>query len=94
MSGEMPAGVTGGLGVVYGLIALVYIFLALYLGRYASGIGKLMADPKSPHLEYALKAQRSFWTLSGILMLISIVVGVLGIVAAIVIPMMAAAGAA
>jgi len=94
MSDEMPAGFTGAFGVMYGLVALIYIFLALFLGRYASGIGKLMAEPKAPNLEYALKAQRSFWTLSGIIMLISIVIGVLGIVAAIVIPMMTAGGAA
>ena len=90
-SEQMPAGFAGVMGVFYGIFALVYIFLALFLGRYASGIKTLMAEPKAPNLEYALKAQRSFWALSGVLTLIGIGLAVIGIIAAIAIPFMAGA---
>ena len=55
-----------GVGVLYLVLALLYIPPVLYLNRYASRIRDLMDDPSSFNLEQALKAQKSFWKYIGV----------------------------
>ncbi len=73
-----------GAAVVYVLIALLYFFGALHLGRYASHISILETNASIQSLEDALAAQKTFWRFVGILfavvMAISAVLIVLGIV--------------
>ena len=76
------------MAVVYLLIALVYLFLGVYLLRYGGAIGRLLRDGQTQSMEEALQCQRKFWRLGGLLALISVVLALGGIVAAIVIPML------
>jgi hypothetical protein len=67
------AGGTRGAGVglvaslFMGAFGLLYFFPALFLWRYASGIGKLMTSGRADDLEESLQAQKSFWKFIGIL---------------------------
>ncbi len=83
----MPQGMFAGMGVVYLLMALLYIFPATYLVKYSSAIGRLVSDGRAADMEAALNQQRKFWKFVGVLALIGIVLMVLGIVAAIALPM-------
>ena len=80
----------GALGFIYIAFALLYIFPALLLARYASRIKNLINHPEDATLADALDQQRKFWKFTGIL---TIVVFVLGILAGIVLPIIAAVGA-
>lgn len=82
----VPAGLFLGMTVFYLIGALVYIFLGVYLVRYAGAIGRLVQSGAASEMETALEQQRKFWKLAGILALISIVLAVIGILAAIAIP--------
>ena len=73
----------------YFVIAAIYVFLGMYLLKYARAIGQLMVDDDVATLELALQSQQKFWRLAGIMVLIMLVLSLIGIVAAIVIPMMA-----
>jgi hypothetical protein len=55
---------------LYALAAFLYFMLGLYLNRYASRIADTARSLREDHLEAALAAQRSFWRLLGILVLI------------------------
>ena len=82
----------GGTGMIFGmaagyaLFAVIYIFLAIYLIKYNSAIGRLVQSSAVPDMEEALTVQRKFWKLAGILTLVMVVLSVLGIIAAIAIP--------
>ena len=54
------------------LVAIVYIALGTYLGKFATKIGQVVNARRSEDLDAALDAQRSFWRLSGILMAIGL----------------------
>jgi hypothetical protein len=54
------------LGVVYILMAFLYIMPSVYLMRYARSIKALLASPRVPGLEEALGHQKSFWRFVGI----------------------------
>jgi len=75
------------MGVVYLLMAFLYIFPATYLVKYSSAIGRLVSDGRPVDMEAALDQQRKFWKFAGVLALISIVLMVLGMAAAIALPM-------
>ena len=64
---NMPSGFSTGMGLVYLVLAAVYVFPSLYLLRYGSAIGRLVRDPRMERLVVALSQQRSFWTLVGII---------------------------
>ncbi len=70
----------------YLLIAAIYIFLGMYLLNYSKAIGRLLVDDEVNTLEVALQAQQKFWRLAGIMVLVMLVVSVIGILAAIAIP--------
>ena len=68
---------TIGLMVVYPIMAVVYVFPSLFLLRYADRIRSFVASGREQDLAGALDAQRSFWKFAGILTIVSIVVGIL-----------------
>lgn len=92
VKGGMPAGVMIGMGAVYILLAVIYVFLGLYLVGYSSAIGRLTGSGQAGDMEAALQQQRKFWRLAGVMVLIMMVFMVLGIVAAIAIPAFMGAG--
>lgn len=83
-----PFGMFVGIGVFYLVVAVIYVFLGLYLVQYSSSIGQLLRDGRTELMETALHHQRKFWKLTGILALASIVFMIVGVIAAIAIPIM------
>jgi amino acid transporter len=79
-------------GFVYILFAALYFMPAFYLFKYSSSIGNFLESNGQTDLESALSNQKSFWKFAGILALIGMVFVVLGIVAAILIPMVVKMG--
>jgi hypothetical protein len=64
---NVSSGVSTGIGLLYIVLAAVYVFPSLYLLRYGSAIGRLVRDPRMERLVVALAQQRSFWRLVGII---------------------------
>ncbi len=91
-SASMPAGMMFGMGFMYLVFALIYVVLGVYLAKYSSSIGRLQRDGESHSMEAALESQQKFWRLTGVLTLLGLVLMVVGIVAAIAIPMMQKSG--
>ena len=58
------------LGLLYGLLGVLYYFPALFLYRYANGIRDFLGQRRQDQLDAALDAQKSFWRFTGILTLI------------------------
>jgi Family of unknown function (DUF5362) len=85
--GVPPAGVMALVGVIYLLGGVIYTFLGLYLVKYSGAIGRLMREGRVEAMEAALQYQRKFWRLAGIMSLVMLALVVLGIVAAISIPL-------
>jgi hypothetical protein len=85
-AGAPPAGMMAGLGIVYLVLALLYIFPALYLLKYSSSIGRFVGSGRAGDLEDALQQQRKFWKFVGVLAIVMMVMFVLGMIAAIAIP--------
>ena len=79
----------GVLGFIYIVSALLYFLPALYLSRYGSRINALVNNPEESQLVEAMEQQRKFWKFAGILCIIMLAFMVLGMLAAIAIPIMA-----
>ena len=77
------------LALVYLLMGLVYFFPSYFLLKYATSIGRFLGGGGQLSMEQALAYQKSFWKFVGILGLISIGFAILGIVAAIIVPIFA-----
>ena len=75
-------------GLIYLVMSLLYLFPTLHLYRYSSAIGKFLNSNAKEDMELALMQQKSFWKFIGIMTLITFVLGVLAIGAAIMIPML------
>jgi hypothetical protein len=75
-------------GLVYILMSLLYFFPARYLFKFSSSLGNFLSGNQATDLESALAHQKSFWKFSGVVALIGICLGVLGIAAAIIIPIL------
>jgi len=73
------------MGIIYILGSVLYFVPSLYLFKYASAIGRLR-DGSQEALEDALLYQKSFWKFIGILTLVMLVIVLLGIIAAIALP--------
>ena len=84
---NMPLG--AGLGFFYLVMGALYFMPSWYLHKYAGAISQAQASQSSTDVLTALKYQKSFWKFAGILVLIMLVIMVVGIGAAIVIPVMA-----
>jgi hypothetical protein len=80
------AGVLLGVGVGYALMSVIYITLAVYLMKYSTAIGRLLQHASVFDMEEALHSQRKFWKLAGILTALMIGLFVLGMLAAILVP--------
>ncbi|HEY8102602.1 MAG TPA: DUF5362 family protein [Burkholderiaceae bacterium] len=85
----MPKGMLLGMGIMYFVMAAFYIFPATYLVKYASAIERLVSGGRTVDMESALEHQRKFWQFVGVLAVIMMVVMMVGIVAAIALPMYA-----
>jgi len=84
-------GVAGGfLSLLYLAIAVLYLFPALYLFRYAKAIDGLVASSSLPSLEDALEQQRKFWRFVGILAIVMIGLYVLIMIGALLAAVIAA----
>ena len=71
------------------LVGLLYIVPSYFLLKYATSIGGVLNYGGQHSMEQALSYQKSFWKFAGILSIISIVFAILGIAAAIIIPLLA-----
>ena len=83
-----------GMGVLYLLPAFLYIAPGTYLVKYSSAIGRLVSNGRPDDMEAALHQQRKFWKFVGVLALVGmvlIVLMVLGMIAAISVPLWTAA---
>jgi hypothetical protein len=67
-------------GLVYILMAGLYVLPSVLLMRYSSSIGRLLAGAGSNGLVDALRSQRAFWRAVGIMTLVFIVIGILATV--------------
>jgi hypothetical protein len=81
---DIPIGGAGFLSLFYVGIAAIYVFASLYLWRYGAAI-KLMQEGYGVHaLTDALRQQKAFWRISGVVALVMVVlwsVGLLAVVA-------------
>lgn len=78
-SSRLP-GLPAGIGLIYLLVAGFYLPPVIFLNRYASRIGDLLASHSTQDLEAALRAQKSFWKYVGIVAVIFIALYLLVIV--------------
>ena len=94
--GGLGAGVAGALTrnpqmaallIVYPLMAALYVFPSMHLMRYANRIRDFVAQGQPAQLEAALDAQRAFWKFVGVLTLIGLLLGLAGIVLAVLVPL-------
>jgi len=81
-----PAAMMAGMGAAYLVMAVVYIFPAWYLLKYASSIGRFVSTGGVGDLEEALHQQRRFWKFVGVLAIVMMILFVLGMIAAVAIP--------
>lgn len=81
--GGPGAGMPAGIGLVYVVLAALYIWPSLHLLRYGSAITRLVRDPHMERLGVALGHQRSFWKLVGIMTAVVLALYPIGIVVAI-----------
>ncbi len=90
-SNAMPRGMMGAMSAFYLVIAVVYSALGFYLVKYSGAISRLLADGTSKSMESALQHQQKFWRLAGVIALVFLVVFVLGMAAAVLIPVLMSA---
>ena len=62
------------LGLIYLVMAVLFVPPGIFLTRYASAIKTLESTPSAQALEKALKYQKSFWRYAGILTVVYLVV--------------------
>ena len=74
------------LGIFYILTSVLYLIPSIWLSKYSSAIASFLKRGDSVQLGKAIAYQKSFWKFVGILVLISIVLAIVGIIAAILIP--------
>lgn len=94
VGGSMMGGMTegapvGAMGIMYILMSLIYVVPSIFLMKYSSSIGTMLSSQRLDHLETALAHQKSFWKFVGIFTMVMTVISVVGIVAALIIPILA-----
>lgn len=67
---KLPGGFGAAFGFVYIVLAILYALPAVFLWKYADRISVFLRQRSPGKLASALEAQKSFWKLAGILMLI------------------------
>lgn len=60
----------------YSTMAALYFALAYFLFKYAKALGRFLESEQTDDFEDAFEAQKSFWKLFGIILLISLVLGI------------------
>ena len=84
--GKMPGGIAGAVvGVLYFLMAILYYFFALYLLRSAKGFKAYVASDDEADRTKGLKNNKSYFKLSGVLVVISLCILALVLVAAVIV---------
>lgn len=84
LSGATGLGATGPiLGLVYWVMAILYLAPAYFLFQFASSIGNLLQGGGDVAMEAALGSQKSFWRFTGIVTLVIVCIYALVIVTAI-----------
>ena len=87
VSGSNEGAIFVGIGLLYLLFAVLYLFPSRYLWRYASSIADALASPSKSHaVEQALREQKSFWKFAGIVTLVMLLAYVPLVLLAIAIP--------
>ena len=74
------------LGIGYILTSVFYLVPSIWLSKYSSAIDSFLKGGDAVQLGKAIAYQKSFWKFVGILVLVSIVLAILGTLAAILIP--------
>jgi hypothetical protein len=80
------------MGLLYVVLAFLYIPPVLYLHRYASRIRDLVRENSFQNLELALGAQKSFWKYLGMFTVITLVIYFLVLVGVLVTSMVMGLG--
>jgi hypothetical protein len=75
-------------GIMYLIMSALYFVPSLYLLRYSSAVDKFINNMIESDMELALAYQKSFWKYVGIFSIVMLIISVIGIVAAIAIPML------
>jgi hypothetical protein len=73
-------------GIINVAASIFYLIPSIWLYKYSSAISRFLGGGGAIELGHALAYQKSFWKFIGILALVSIIIAVLGILAAIFIP--------
>ena len=76
------------IGLMYIVMSVLYFFPALFLVKYSTAVERFLRTGMAVDMEAALAYQKSFWKFVGILSLIGICFMILGIGAAVTIPML------
>ena len=76
------------MGIFYILGSVFYLIPSIWLSKYASAISAFLNAGEALELAKAIAYQKSFWKFVGILALVSIALAVVGIIAAILIPLL------
>lgn len=85
----LPVGFGIGIGLIYAVFALVYLYPGVKLWKYASSIARLMQTRNEEDLVAALDQQRGFWKFLGVMLSIIIGLYVVGIGIAVVVSLFA-----
>ena len=75
-------------GIIYMLLSIFYIIPSIYLFKYSSALNRYLNNKMESEMESALSYQKSFWKFIGLACVIGMVFAVVGIIAAIAIPLM------
>lgn len=76
------------IGIIYIVFSIFYIIPSIYLFKYSSALNRFLDNKMDAEMESAFSYQKSFWKFLGIVCLVGIVFSIVGIIAAIVIPLM------
>lgn len=70
----MPMAIFLVLGAVYGVGAITYLLMGIYLAKYSSAISVAVATGHEQDMTRALDQQRKFWKVAGIVTLVMMVI--------------------
>ena len=73
-------------GAINVAVSIFYLIPSIWLFKYSSAITRFLGGGGANELGNALVYQKSFWKYAGIVILISIILGILGVLAAVFIP--------
>ena len=73
-------------GAINVAVSIFYLIPSIWLFKYSSAITRFLGGGGANELGNALVYQKSFWKYAGIVILISIILGIFGVLAAVFIP--------